>query len=233
MAQDTTIIKDTTVVTVDRDDAIHYDAAVAVQDSKIAAVGTSREIVARFPDAQVVDGAGKVVMPGFANIHTHFTLIIAKGVYEDLSPSHKPPFSSGLAPLPVPELSIGEMNVMVRLAALEAIRSGTTAVLEDGSNVENYAQNIADTGLRLLLCEKAWDKAKGNIGDPGPFDVDAALGESCIRKIEALHAKWHGTRNGRITVAAFPLGRPTCARPIFCASCAHCRTSSTLSRRFT
>jgi 5-methylthioadenosine/S-adenosylhomocysteine deaminase len=92
------------------------------------------------------------------------------------------------------------MNAMVRLAALEAIRSGTTAALEDGSNVENYAQSIADTGLRLLLCEKAWDKAKGNIGDPGPFDVDAALGESCIRKIEALHAKWHGARNGRITV---------------------------------
>ena len=58
----------------------------------------------------------------------------------------------------------------------------------------------ADTGLRLLLCEKAWDKAKGSIGDPGPFDVDAALGEACIRKIEALHAKWHGAENGRITV---------------------------------
>ena len=139
-------------------------------------------------------------MPGFANIHTHFTLIIAKGIYEDLSPPHKPPFTSGLAPLPVPELSRDEMIAMVRLAALEAIRSGTTAALEDGSNLENYAQAIADTGLRLLLCEKAWDKAKGNIGDPGPFDVDAALGDECIARTEALHAKWHGARNGRITV---------------------------------
>jgi hypothetical protein len=92
VAQNTTIIKDTTAVTVDRDDTIHYDAAVAVQDGKVAAVGPSREFLARFPGAQVVDGAGKVVMPGFANIHTHFTLIIAKGVYEDLSPPHKPPF---------------------------------------------------------------------------------------------------------------------------------------------
>ena len=192
MAQHTTVIKDTTVVTVDRDDTIHYDAAVAIKDGRIAAVGPSREIVARFPGAHAVDGSGKVVMPGFANIHTHFTLIIAKGIYEDLSPPHKPPFTSGLAPLPVPELSRDEMIAMVRLAALEAIRSGTTAALEDGSNVENYAQSIADTGLRLLLCEKAWDKAKGNIGDPGPFDVDAALGDECIARTEALHAKWHG-----------------------------------------
>lgn len=196
----TTVIHDTTVITVDLQDTIHYDAAVALRDGKVAAVGPSRDILARFPGAETVSGAGKAVMPGFANIHTHFTLIIAKGIYEDLSPPHKPPFTSGLAPLPVPELSKDEMIVMTRLAALEAIRSGTTAVLEDGANVESYAQGIADTGLRLLLCEKAWDKAKGNIGDPGPFDVDAALGERCIRKIEDLHAKWHGARNGRITV---------------------------------
>jgi 5-methylthioadenosine/S-adenosylhomocysteine deaminase len=200
VASDTTIITDTTVVTVDANDSIHYDAAVAVQGGRIVALGPSQDIVARFPGADRVDGAGKVVMPGFANIHTHFTLIIAKGIYEDLSPPHKPPFTSGLAPLPVPQLSKDEMIAMVRLAALEAIRSGTTAALEDGSNVEDYAQSIADTGLRLLLCEKAWDKAKGNIGDPGPFDVDAALGDDCIRKTEALHAKWHGARNGRITV---------------------------------
>jgi 5-methylthioadenosine/S-adenosylhomocysteine deaminase len=200
VAQHTTVIKDTTVVTIDRDDTILYDAAVAIKDGRVASVGPSREIVARFPGAHVVDGSGKVVMPGFANIHTHFTLIIAKGIYEDLSPPHKPPFTSGLAPLPVPELSRDEMIAMVRLAALEAIRSGTTAALEDGSNVENYAQSIADTGLRLLLCEKAWDKAKGNIGDPGPFDVDAALGDECIARTEALHAKWQGACNGRITV---------------------------------
>ena len=51
MADCTTILNDTTVVTVDRSDSVHYDAAVAVQDGRIAAVGPSREIVARFPGA--------------------------------------------------------------------------------------------------------------------------------------------------------------------------------------
>src|SRR5215207_7749334 len=196
----TTVIRDTIVVTVDPNDTIHYDAAVAVDDGRILAVGPTVVIVARYPGATTVDGSGKAVFPGFANIHTHFTLIIAKGIYEDVSPPHKPPFTGGLAPFPIPDLSPQERIAMVRLAALEAIRSGTTAVLEDGSDVDGYAQSIADTGLRLLLCEKAWDKAEGNIGDPGPFEVDAALGERCIRKIEALHAKWHRAENGRITV---------------------------------
>ena len=79
MAQHITIIKDTTVVTVDRDDTIHYDAAVAIQDGRIAAVGPSREIAARFPGAHAVDGSGKVVMPGFANSPRPFTLITPVG----------------------------------------------------------------------------------------------------------------------------------------------------------
>jgi 5-methylthioadenosine/S-adenosylhomocysteine deaminase len=194
------VIKDSILVTVDADDAIHYDAAIAIENGRIAALGPSSDVLARYPNADVVDGSGKAVFPGFANIHTHFSLIIAKGIYEDLSPPHKPPFSGGLAPIPVPELSRDEMVAMTRLAALEAIRSGTTAVLEDGTRLDDYAAEIADTGLRLLLCEKAWDKAKGGIGDPGGFEVDAAVGETCIRRIEALHAKWHGARNGRITV---------------------------------
>jgi 5-methylthioadenosine/S-adenosylhomocysteine deaminase len=159
------VIRDTTVVTVDRHDTIHHNAAVAVEGGRIVAVGPSEEIAARFPGATPVDGSGKVVMPGFANVHTHFWLIIAKGIYEDLSPPNRPPFTSGLAPIPIPDLSREEAIAMVRLAALEAIRSGTTAVLEDGSGIDEYAHAIADTGLRLLLCERAWDKAKGGIGD--------------------------------------------------------------------
>src|SRR5689334_18499581 len=187
-----TVIRDTIVVTVDPADTIHYDAAVAIDGGRVMAVGPSNDIVARFPGAEVVDGRGKAVLPGFANIHTHFTLIIAKGIYEDLSPPNKPPFTSGLAPIPTPDLTPQEQMAMVRLAALEAIRSGTTAVLEDGSAIDAYAREIADTGLRLLLCERAWDKAKGSIGDQGGFEVDPALGERGIRRIEALHAKWHG-----------------------------------------
>jgi 5-methylthioadenosine/S-adenosylhomocysteine deaminase len=194
------VIRNATVVAVDAEDTIHYDAGLAIDGGRIAAIGPSDEVVAGFPGAEVVDADGKAVLPGFANIHTHFSLIIAKGIYEDLSPPNQPPFTSGLSAIPTPELTPEEKAAMVRLAALEAIRSGTTAVLEDGGNVDSYAQAIADTGLRLLLCEHAWDKAKGSIGDQGGFDVNALLGEQCVKRIEALHAKWNGAAGGRITV---------------------------------
>ena len=42
---------------------------------------------------------------------------------------------------------------MATLGALEAIRSGTTTLLEIADGVAGYAQNLADTGLRLVLAE--------------------------------------------------------------------------------
>src|SRR3954451_11675915 len=110
------VIRDTTVITVDPDDTVHHGAAIAVADDRIVAIGPSDVIAAAHPDAEVLDGRGKAVMPGFANIHTHFSLIIAKGVYEDLSPPSRPPFSSGLAPIPTPDLDADEMRAMCRLA---------------------------------------------------------------------------------------------------------------------
>src|SRR5918992_5886958 len=98
------VIRDATLITVDADDMVLYGAALAVEGDRIVAVGPTDAVLARFPDAEIVDGRGKLVMPGFANVHTHFTLIIAKGIYEDLSPPNEPPFTGGLAPLPTPDL---------------------------------------------------------------------------------------------------------------------------------
>ena len=82
-------------------------------------------------------------------------------IYEDLSPSHTPPFTGGLAPLPLPTLTPDEERVMALLGALEAIRSGTTLVLEESAGLDGYAGALADTGLRFVLCERAWDRANG------------------------------------------------------------------------
>ena len=89
---------------------------------------------------------------------------------------------------------------MATLGALEAIRSGTTLVLEEGARLEHYASALADTGLRLVLCERTWDRARASVGQPGPFEQDAALAESALTRIRTLHARWHGRADGRVSV---------------------------------
>jgi 5-methylthioadenosine/S-adenosylhomocysteine deaminase len=95
-----------------------YDGAVAVDADRILAAGPSRDVLARYPGAAKVDGSGKAVMPGFANVHTHLNMTLARGVYEDLSPPHRPPFTSGLAPLPLPPLEPEELKIFCQLRSM-------------------------------------------------------------------------------------------------------------------
>src|SRR3954453_12804199 len=151
----TLLIHRTTIATADDADTVLHDAAIAIEGGRIAAMGPSEALRARYPNAELVDGRNRAVLPGFANIHTHLGMTLARGVFEDLSPSHKPPFCGGLSPLPLPRLSGEENTVMCQLGALEAIRSGTTALLEDGADLARHAGAMAATGLRVLLTERA------------------------------------------------------------------------------
>lgn len=45
--------------------------AVLVRDGKIAATGTTSELREAYPDEETLDAAGRVVMPGFVDPHTH------------------------------------------------------------------------------------------------------------------------------------------------------------------
>jgi 5-methylthioadenosine/S-adenosylhomocysteine deaminase len=196
-----TVIHDAVIVTADDRDSVHYGAAIVVDGPRIAAIGPTPEILSRYPAAEKIDGHGKMVMPGFANTHTHLTMTLARGVFEDLSPPHKPPFSGGLSPIPLPSMSPDEKRVMAQLGALEALRSGTTFLLEDGASLDDYAEALAATGLRFLLAERAYDRIGTEIGDPAPFQLDRKLGERHMVNIEALFGKWNGKADGRVRVA--------------------------------
>ncbi len=210
----TIVIHGTTIVTGDDAGAIHYDAAIAIEGNRIAAIGPDADILPRYPDAERVDGRNRAIMPGFANVHTHLGMTLARGVFEDLSPPHKPPFCGGLSPIPLPELPPDEYGLMCELGALEAIRSGTTAVLEDGAGIARYADRMAATGLRMALAERVWDRADAGIGDPAPFAVSEALGEKGLERVAGLHAAWHGRANGRITVGVAAWAPDMCTPPL-------------------
>jgi 5-methylthioadenosine/S-adenosylhomocysteine deaminase len=196
-----TIIHDTVIVTGDDNDTVHYGASIAIEGKKIAAIGADADLQARYPSADRINGRGKMVMPGFANTHTHLTMTLARGVFEDLSPPHKPPFYAGLAPFPLPGMSPDERRVMAELGALECLRSGVTFMLEDSNNIDNYAEALAKTGLRFLFGERAHDRAGSDIGDPSPFQHDRAMGLQHLERIEQTFNKWNGKADGRIRVA--------------------------------
>jgi 5-methylthioadenosine/S-adenosylhomocysteine deaminase len=197
----TTVIHHTTIATGDRDPSIHFDAALAIENDLIAAIGPSDEVMVRFPNADLIDGRGKLVMPGLANCHTHFVRILARGISEDQSAPNRPPFTR-TGRVPFPPLNPEQRAALARLAVLEALRSGTTAAMDITNDIQDYAEAIVASGLRLVLAEQVSDRAKGvRVGEPGIFEADPKLADKGLRRIADLHAKWHGAENGRVTVA--------------------------------
>ena len=179
----TTVIHNAAIVTVDDADSVHYNSAIAIEGDRIVAIGPSADVLASYPAAEKIDGTGKLVMPGFANIHTHFTMTLARGVFEDLSPPHKPPFSGGLSPIPLPDMTPDERRVMAQLGALECLRSGVTFMLEDSNDIDDYAETLGKSGLRFLFGERAYDRVGTSIGDPAPYQLDRALGQKHMETI--------------------------------------------------
>src|SRR5206468_2065645 len=169
------VIHGATIVTADDAGTLHPDGALAVEHGRIVALGPAADVLGHYASAERIDARGRVILPGFANTHTHLARVLARGIYEDLSPPHTPPFTGGLAPLPLPSLSADEERLMAVLGAL------------------------ADTGLRLVLCERAWDRGRASIGQPGPFERDAALAEAGLARIREFHARWHGRGDGRVS----------------------------------
>src|SRR5690242_15939849 len=63
------LITDGTVITMDPERRVLDNGAVAIVRSRIAAVGTTAELRARFSARQVIDARRKVVMPGLIDGH--------------------------------------------------------------------------------------------------------------------------------------------------------------------
>src|SRR5205807_5375074 len=146
-----------TVVTVD---AVHDDAALAVVGDKIAAIGPTDPILATYPGAEIYDGRGKALLPGLVNCHAHMAAVLERGFNEDFGF----PNSAHLAIQPASLLRGEESTLMVTVAALEAIRTGTTTIVENTGGIARNAAALAASGLRCVFAESIRDSE--NVAGP-------------------------------------------------------------------
>ena len=203
VAQEGTVVFTNT--TVANPDLVQDDVALAVEGGRIAAIGPTDDVLARFPRAERYDGRHKALIPGLINTHAHMRAVIARGFNEDFGF----PNTAGLAVSPGSLLEGEEGNLMVQVAALEAIRTGTTTIVEYTGNVARQAAVLADSGLRCVLAESIRDSE--NV--PGPMSTRAMartvseaprfsgrLRDEGMQRISDLFSTWHGARNGRVSV---------------------------------
>src|SRR5215468_2402550 len=194
------LIKDAIVVTVDHAQTIHDRGAVYVEGNRIVDVGPSDAVVERHPSvATVIDGRGKLVAPGFVDIHSHVGYTIFRGRSEDAGFAAP----TGLY-FPMSTVLRGEERAAVgALNYLELLRSGCTTVMELEEEVEVLAPFVEQLGIRSAMGEMIGDADPDRMVK-GEFVFDARANAAQLKRARAFAERWHGRGDGRITAIAAP-----------------------------
>ena len=180
-----TLFSHVTVVTMDERMSVWTDAFVGVTDGKISWL--SKKAPEETP-AQIIDGAGMVLMPGLINCHTHLPMSLLRGYADDLA------LQEWLNDYIFPRedhLDARCVKAATLLGIAECLRFGVTSVSDMYYFCEAEAEAIAESGIKANL-------SRGTsmfLGDDFDFETFPACQE-----LVALHEKWHNFDNGRLKI---------------------------------
>ncbi len=149
------IISGGTVVTMDNGKRVITDGAVAVEKDKIVAVDTSGEIARKFSSKQTINAAGKVVIPGLINTHTHIPMTLFRGISDDLDLQEW--LTKYIFPAEAKNVTEDFVRVGTRLGLAEMIRGGTTTYCDMYYFEDAVADETQKAGVRGVLGETVID----------------------------------------------------------------------------
>ncbi|ABE36648.1 amidohydrolase family protein [Paraburkholderia xenovorans LB400] len=159
------------------------DATLAVAKGQIAWLGPDLPEHARCK--RIIDARGKVITPGFVNVHTHSILTMVRGVAADLgfAPSYTPGIPKGT------QVSPEQARVLARLGALEALMFGSTLIGDNFVYADLTTEAMADLGMRLTPSWRIHDVDFTKVAD-GRWEYSTRIGAQLLQAGLDLADRW-------------------------------------------
>ncbi len=129
------------------------DGAIAIDKTKIVAVGTKNELAAKYPDASREDFGEAVIMPGLINCHSHLEITAMRGFLDDVEED----FYSWLMKLTrtrAEKLTEADIETAAISGALEGARAGVTCFGDIGRFGKAGFRALKANGLRGILFQE-------------------------------------------------------------------------------
>jgi 5-methylthioadenosine/S-adenosylhomocysteine deaminase len=160
------------------------NATIAVDGGRIAYVGSSDDFSGGAE--RTIDGDGLVATPGLVNVHAHTDLTLLRGGAQDVPEIEW--MNDALGPLSA-AMKPEDRTAGARLGALEALRSGVTAVGEYARNVDVLVEEVYEPmGVRVVAAEtiNAVDGPTDDLGLDEPYPFDEEQGWVALERNESL-----------------------------------------------
>jgi len=165
------------------------NASISIENGTIRSVGESTLTSADL----VLDGQGKIALPGLINAHTHLSMTLFRGFADDMQLQEW--LEKKIWPLEA-KLTDEACYVGALLGSAEMIMSGTTSFVDMYFHMEDVARAIAEAGLRGFLSYgliDLFDSAKAQKEREGTqkfFDYVRKLNNPRIRFALGPHAPY-------------------------------------------
>ena len=150
------IVEGQSVVTMDANDTVIENGAIAVDDGVIVAISTSTEIHARYSAAETLGGDNRIVLPGLINGHSHAAMTLLRGVADDLALMDW--LTNYIFPAEVQFVDAEFVRIGTELACWEMIRGGTTTFVDMYYYPDVIADVVDNCGMRALISATVIDQ---------------------------------------------------------------------------
>jgi 5-methylthioadenosine/S-adenosylhomocysteine deaminase len=149
------LIQDTTVYDPARGRVLEH-TDLAISGCRIAEIAPTGALEAK----QILNGRGQVAMPGLINCHAHSAMVLFRGVAEDVDVNawfndYIWRYETNLTP--------EDVYWGMKLAAIEMIEAGVTAVADHYFFADEIAKACLETGLRAHIAPTIFEPEDGDM----------------------------------------------------------------------
>jgi 5-methylthioadenosine/S-adenosylhomocysteine deaminase len=166
-----------TVVTMNAKREVIEDGAIAIKDGEIELVGKRADVLAQVLPKRTISAAGKIIIPGLINGHTHVPMTLFRGIADDLDLQEW--LTKYIFPAEAKNVTEPFVRVGTRLGLAEMIRGGTTTYCDMYYFEDAVADETKKAGVRGVLGETVIDFP---VPDNKTYEDGLAYAEKFIKK---------------------------------------------------
>ena len=143
------IIKNGTVLTMDKNNKVINNGVVIIKDNKIISVG-NKELLKVYSAKKIIDAENGIIMPGMINTHNHLPMIAFRGLGEE---GIKNRLFAYFFPLEGEKLNRDLIYKATIHGSIDMALSGVTTYADMYYHMDEMAKATKDVGIRGVLGE--------------------------------------------------------------------------------
>ena len=192
------------LITRDEKNPFLEKGAVAVEGGTIVKVGTEEELKQLYPQAQIIDAGGGIIMPGFINTHNHIYSAMARGLsINGYRPQGFIDILDGMWWTIDRKLTLEQIRQSALATYADCIKNGVTTVFDHHASfgsIEGSLYEISkaaeELGVRTCLCYEVSDrdgeeKMRASVKENADFIAySAGRKDDMVKGMMGLHASF-------------------------------------------